>query len=138
MAVTGLVVAGVVLLAAAAFGLLYKQREGKVQNVSMSPVGQLAELGVRPAVVTLLQFSSAFCAPCRATRVILADIARTTPGVEHIDVDAESHLSAVRALGIHRTPTTLIISEDGRIVGRAHGVPQRQQVLDALGVVLNA
>ena len=30
---------------------------------------------------TLLQFSSAFCAPCRATRRILADVAGMTSGV---------------------------------------------------------
>ncbi len=40
---------------------------------------------------TLLQFSSAFCAPCRATRRILTDVAGMTDGVEYVEIDAESH-----------------------------------------------
>ena len=30
---------------------------------------------------TLLQFSTAFCAPCRATRRVLAEVAAMVPGV---------------------------------------------------------
>jgi thiol-disulfide isomerase/thioredoxin len=82
---------------------------------------------------TLLQFSSAFCAPCRATRRILDDVASTTPGVAHVEVDAEHHLDVVRRLGILRTPTTLVLSEQGLEVTRAAGAPTRQQVLAALG-----
>jgi len=81
---------------------------------------------------TLLQFSSAFCAPCRATRRVLADVAETTPGVSHVDVDAEHHLDVVRRLGILRTPTTLILDEHGRELGRASGVPTRDLVLRVL------
>ena len=87
------------------------------------------ELGER---ATLLQFSSAFCAPCRATRRILSDVADTTPGVRHIDVDAEHHLDVVRRLGVMRTPTTLILDDAGRELGRATGVPSREQVLEVL------
>jgi len=88
------------------------------------------ELGER---ATLLQFSSAFCAPCRATRRILGDVASNTPGVVHIEVDAEHHLDVVRRLGILRTPTTLVLSGQGLEVTRATGAPTRQQVLSALG-----
>ena len=59
----------------------------------------LAELGVTPAKATLLQFSSAFCAPCRAVRRVSSEVAALVPGVRHVEVDAESHLEAVRALG---------------------------------------
>ncbi len=62
---------------------------------------------------TLLQFSSAFCAPCRATRRILADVAEVVPGVAHVEVDAEHHLEAVRRLGVLRTPTTIVLAADG-------------------------
>ena len=81
---------------------------------------------------TLLQFSSAFCAPCRATRRTLADVAGTVPGVAHVEVDAEAHLDLVRTLGILRTPTTLVLDEHGREVTRATGAPQPAQVLAAL------
>jgi thiol-disulfide isomerase/thioredoxin len=81
---------------------------------------------------TLLQFSSAFCAPCRATRRILADVAGTVPGVTHVEVDAEHHLDLVRALGVLRTPTTLLLDADGRELTRATGAPRTGQVLAAL------
>jgi thiol-disulfide isomerase/thioredoxin len=82
---------------------------------------------------TLLQFSSAFCAPCRATRRVLADVADVVPGVAHVEVDAEHHLDLVRALGVVRTPTTLVLDSDGRELTRANGAPKPGQVLAALG-----
>ena len=87
------------------------------------------DLGER---ATLLQFSSAFCAPCRAARRVLGDVAAGTPGVTHIEVDAEHHLDVVRRLGILRTPTTIVLSPQGHEVTRATGAPTRQQVLSAL------
>ena len=87
------------------------------------------QLGER---ATLLQFSSAFCAPCRATRRVLAEVADATPGIAHIDVDAEHHLDDVRRLGVLRTPTTLVLDAHGRELGRASGVPTKDLVLQAL------
>ncbi|MFL6157417.1 MAG: thioredoxin family protein [Marmoricola sp.] len=87
------------------------------------------ELGER---FTLLQFSSAFCAPCRATRRVLADVATTVPGVQHVEVDAEQHLEVVRRLGIMRTPTTLILDARGAELSRASGLPRTDQVLAAM------
>jgi thiol-disulfide isomerase/thioredoxin len=84
---------------------------------------------------TLLQFSSAFCAPCRATRRILTEVAAVVPGVEHLEVDAEHHLDLVRRLGVLRTPTTLVLDATGREVTRAAGAPRKEQVLAALGSV---
>ena len=89
-----------------------------------------ADLGER---ATLLQFSSAFCAPCRATRRVLGDVSSSLPGVVHLEVDAEHHLDVVRRLGIMRTPTTLVLDEHGHEVTRATGAPTKQQVLAALG-----
>lgn len=89
-----------------------------------------ARLGER---ATLLQFSSAFCAPCRATRRTLADVAAAVPGVVHVEVDAEHHLDLVRTLGILRTPTTLVLDAEGREVTRASGAPRKEQVVAALG-----
>lgn len=90
------------------------------------------ELGEK---ATLLQFSSAFCAPCRATRRILGDIADVVPGVTHVEVDAELHLDLVRRLGVVRTPTTLILRPDGSEVNRASGAPRKEQVLGALAAL---
>ena len=96
----------------------------------------LAELGVTPAKATLLQFSSAFCAPCRAVRRVSSEVAALVPGVQHVEVDAESHLEAVRALGIWRTPTLLVLDADGRVAKRATGVPAKPQLIAVLGDIL--
>lgn len=82
---------------------------------------------------TLLQFSSAFCAPCRATRRVLTEVADLVDGVAHVEIDAEHHLELVRRLGIMRTPTTLVLDAGGRETTRAQGAPTKQQVLAALG-----
>ena len=88
-----------------------------------------ADLGER---ATLVQFSSAFCQPCRATRRILTDVAATVPGVAHVEIDAESRLDLVRRLDVLRTPTTLVLDADGRVTTRASGAPRKEQVLAAL------
>lgn len=81
---------------------------------------------------TLVQFSSAFCAPCRVTRRILEDVAEREPGVVHLEIDAEHHLDVVRRLGILRTPTTIVLDAAGHELARAAGAPRRDQVLAAL------
>ncbi len=81
---------------------------------------------------TLLQFSSAFCAPCRATRRVLGEVAGLVDGVAHVEIDAEHHLTATRAFGILRTPTTVVLDASGLEVARATGAPTRHQVLTAL------
>jgi thiol-disulfide isomerase/thioredoxin len=97
--------------------------------VDALPVG--AELGER---ATLMQFSSAFCAPCRATRRTLSEVAAVVPGVVHVEIDAEHHLDLVRRLRISRTPTTLVLDAEGREVSRAAGAPRKEQVLGALAL----
>lgn len=93
----------------------------------------LTGLGVVPGVrATLLQFSSAFCAPCRATRQVLAGVAAAVPGVVHVQVDAERHLELVRRLDVRSTPTTLVLDGAGCEVRRAAGQPRTVDVLGAL------
>jgi thiol-disulfide isomerase/thioredoxin len=89
-----------------------------------------AELGER---ATLMQFSSAFCQPCRATRRTLSEVAGMVAGVAHVEIDAEANLELVRSLGILRTPTVLVVDAEGRIVRRASGQPRKADVIAALG-----
>lgn len=90
------------------------------------------ELGER---ATFLQFSSAFCAPCRATRQILDNVVAETPGVAHVEVDAEHHLGLVGRLGVLRTPTTLVLDPAGVEVTRAVGAPTKAQVRAAIAAL---
>ncbi|MEV5356900.1 thioredoxin family protein [Streptomyces sp. NPDC052693] len=133
---TGLVVCVAVLAAASAFGVLHKRRSGRVRvrgrdedrRLGAADLG--AQLGER---ATLVQFSSAFCAPCRATRRVLGEVAGLVPGVAHVEIDAEAHLDLVRRLDILKTPTVLVLDADGRVVRRAVGQPRKADVIAALG-----
>ena len=102
--------------------------ESHTVSLTSDDIGAAA-LGER---ATLVQFSSAFCQPCRATRQILADVARAVPGVTHVEIDAESHLDLVRRLDVRRTPTTLVLDAQGRVATRASGQPRKEQVVAAL------
>ena len=130
----GLLLLGVALVVALAVGLLHRARDGKLRTAATDGADLRPEF---PAVygdrATLLQFSSAFCAPCRATRRTLAEIAGMVDGVRHVEVDAEAHLELVRRLGISKTPTTLVLDGRGHEVVRASGQPRKADVLAALG-----
>ncbi|MFJ1730096.1 thioredoxin family protein [Streptomyces sp. NPDC088254] len=133
---TGLMVCVAVLAAASAYGVLHRRRNGRVRvrgrdEGQWLDAGRLGgELGER---ATLVQFSSAFCAPCRATRRVLGEVAGMVPGVAHVEIDAEAHLDLVRDLGILKTPTVLVLDADGRVVRRAAGQPRKADVIAALG-----
>ena len=126
----------IVLVLASGYGVWHKRTRGKI--VVKSDKGLItaemigAQLGRR---VTLLQFSSAFCGPCRATRLLIEDVTADMADVAHIEVDAEANLELVRKLDIRSTPTTLFLDSRGHEVGRAMGAPKRDQVLQAISAI---
>lgn len=126
----------IVLVLATAYGLWYQRSRGKVVVKSdkglITPAMIGAELGSR---VTLVQFSSAFCSPCRATRMLLEDVTAEMSDVAYVEVDAEANLELVRTLDIRSTPTTLFLDRNGHEVGRAMGAPKRDQVLSAISAI---
>ena len=126
----------IVLVLATAYGLWYQRSRGKVVVKSdkglITPAMIGAELGSR---VTLVQFSSAFCSPCRATRMLLEDVTSEMNEVVYVEVDAEANLELVRTLDIRSTPTTLFLDRNGHEVGRAMGAPKRDQVLSAISAI---
>ncbi|GLW96442.1 hypothetical protein Misp02_05290 [Microtetraspora sp. NBRC 16547] len=149
----GMVVLCATLAAGVVIGLVMRRRDGRLRavrsgvrsrtltsrgtdprtsegtsGVTGEDIG--AELGER---ATLVQFSTAFCQPCRATRRILDEVAAMVPGVRHVEIDAESRLDLVRRFDIMRTPTVLILDDSGNIVKRASGQPRKADVIAALG-----
>ena len=128
----------VVLALAIAFGVWYTRSRGEFRRkktvngpkLDASVIG--VELGSR---ATMVQFSSAFCSPCRATKALLEDMVKTMPEVRYAHIDAESHLDLVRQLDIRSTPTTLFLNAAGVEVGRAMGTPKRSQVLAAVNAI---
>jgi thiol-disulfide isomerase/thioredoxin len=128
----------IVLVAATGFGIWYQRTRGEFRKkktvngpkLTAAIVG--TELGSR---ATMVQFSSAFCTPCRATKVLLEDMVKTMPDVHYAHIDAESHLELVRKLDIRSTPTTLFLNGAGVEVGRAMGTPKRAQVQAAISAI---
>jgi thiol-disulfide isomerase/thioredoxin len=132
---TGVIVLGVVLVLATAVGFGWRWYSGRLRE---SPDVRLtaADLGqpLGPAA-TLVQFSSAVCAPCRATRVLLTEVAGTADGVRHVEIDVDERMDLVRRLGISRTPTVLVLGPRGQITRRASGLPRRPDLAAALALV---
>ncbi|SDO24480.1 thioredoxin family protein [Actinacidiphila guanduensis] len=135
---TGLIVCLAVLAAATAYGLVHRRRNGRVrvagdadERLTASDLG--GPLGER---ATLVQFSTAFCAPCRATRRVLDEVAGMVEGVRHVEVDAEAHLDLVRRMNVLKTPTVLVLDAQGAVVRRAAGQPRKADVIAALGAAV--
>jgi thiol-disulfide isomerase/thioredoxin len=139
----GLIALAAALVAASLLGLAMRRRAGRFR------VGPGLVAGPRPDVLTeadlggplgqratLVQFSTAFCAPCRPTRQILGQVAGMVDGVTHVEVDAAARLDLVRQLRINSTPTVLVLDPDGAIVKRAAGLPRKADVIAALGSVI--
>jgi len=159
----GIIALVAALVAATALGLGWRWRDGRFRTArsgpsaagSAQPTGAPGTPGTaRPAgadvlteddlgrrlgrQATLVQFSTAFCAPCRPTRQILAQVADMADGVTHVEIDAAERMDLVRRLRINSTPTVLVLGSDGAIVKRAVGLPRKADVIAALGTAIES
>lgn len=133
----GVIVAVAVLVLAAAGGVTWRRRDGRLKearqrSLSVADLGQ--PLGTK---ATLLQFSSSFCAPCHAASLLLADVAGHTEGVSHVEVDVADRLDLVRLLDVRRTPTVFVLGPRGQIARRASGVPRRDELAAAITLAMD-
>ena len=148
----GLIALVAALIVATVLGLAWRWRTGRFRTApsAVAPAAVTSDAGARPGLLTeadlgtrlgrqatLVQFSTAFCAPCRPTRQILAQVAGMVDGVAHVEIDAADRLDLVRRLRINSTPTVLVLGPDGAIVTRAAGLPRKADVIAALGTVVD-
>jgi thiol-disulfide isomerase/thioredoxin len=146
MGVTGgLIALAAALLVATVLGVAMRRRAGQFRAASQGTraktAGALTEADLGAGLgrqATLVQFSTAFCAPCRPTRQILAQVADMVDGVTHVEIDAAARMDLVQRLRINSTPTVLVLDHDGAIVKRATGLPRKADVIAALGPVVQA
>jgi len=126
-----------VIIAALVFGAIERSRAGRIKNISKGKhVIDASDIGTELGLVaTILQFSSAFCAPCRITRGTLSSVVTSFSGIKHVEIDAEKNLELVRKLDIRQTPTTLFLNSAGQEIARAVGAPKRDQVISALELI---
>ena len=137
MSGTGLLVLAAALALTAVVAWWLRARDGRLRAAAgdteedgVGPTAVLEQLGVRPgdADLTVVQFSTAFCGPCRTTRARLRHLQTTRPGLAYVHVDAESNLDAVRELDVRRTPTLFYLDRGGRLLGRSSGAPRPEEL----------
>jgi thiol-disulfide isomerase/thioredoxin len=133
------VLVGVLLVCGVAAWWL-RTRDGAVRTPGdrddvAAEVAVLRGLGVRPeeADLTVVQFSTSTCAPCRATRAQLERLQDGRPRLAVVHVDAERHLDAVRDLDVRRTPTLFYLDATGALVGRSSGAPRPDELTALVG-----
>jgi glutaredoxin len=133
MSVVGVVVVLAALVVTASAAWWVRTRNGALRPVEEregTPEAVLRRLGVSPedADLTVVQFSTAFCGPCRTTKARLQHLQTTRPGLAYVHVDAESHLDEVRELDVRRTPTLFYVDRHGQLIGRSSGAPRPDEL----------
>ncbi|TYL52262.1 TlpA family protein disulfide reductase [Agromyces mariniharenae] len=133
--------------AAAAIGLAWRSRAGRVRTVhdggragddaaTSTTATASRDLGVATEAfgdsATLVQFSTAYCSRCPATARELASIADDYPGVRHVEVDLTHRPEVADRFRVLQTPTTLILDARGATTARIAGVPRSHEVRDRL------
>ena len=104
-----------VVLALGGMAALWRRPPSRLRRLD------LAELGIRgPAVV---QFSAAYCAPCKAA-VPRLERAASAAGVRYAQVDVGDEPELARRYGIRRVPTIAVTGRGGRVVDVWTSVPE--------------
>jgi thioredoxin 1 len=99
------------------------------------PPGRLARgvfegVGIRePAIV---QFTTAWCAPCRAAASHLEEAADRA-GLPYRQIDVGERPEVARMFGIRTVPTVAVTGRGGRVLRVWTGVPERAELADAAG-----
>ena len=128
------IVLAALVAVATALGLLWRASQGRAR----AETGQVdgLDLGSR---ATMLQISSEFCAPCRATARILGGVSTELSrddDIRHVEVDIVDRPDLVSRFNVLQTPTTLILDADGTVRARIGGAVRRDQVVAELDRVL--
>jgi thioredoxin 1 len=76
---------------------------------------------VRSPIPVVVDFTAAWCAPCRGLRPVLAELSEKLAGrVAFVTADVDDAVGVTRSYGIQALPTYLFL-ENGREKGRAVG-----------------
>ena len=146
-----------ILALATIFGLYWRSQQGKLKapssvlnSITNEELGKIirskssfmvnADLADKRQMqlgknVTLLQFSTAFCSPCKATAQIISHLVDGMDDVVYIQVASEENLKLVEKFDIKSTPTVIFFNRNGIEVGRAVGIPTKEQVIISINAV---
>ena len=119
----------IVVASAAVFSVWWKRRDGSVREVADRFTAQeLEAVGAPAGAAVLLEFTAPNCAPCRATKQILSDVAQLWPEVALVTVDVGDALDVAKAHRVMRAPTTFVIGPGRTVRGRVSGVPDPGEI----------
>jgi thiol-disulfide isomerase/thioredoxin len=136
-----------VLAATVAFSAWWKARDGRVIGARATvtpsaPGSRWAGLPVEAADVVahikpsttlaLVEFTAPDCVPCVKTGLLLDEVAADRDDLSVHSVDVGDALDLVGAHRIMRAPTTLLVTEDGHLLGRVSGLPRRDELIALL------
>lgn len=118
-----------VVAAAALFSVWWKRRDGSVREVAdRFTAEELETVGAPAGAAVLLEFTAPNCAPCRAAKQVLSDVAQLWPDVTLVTVDVADALNVAKAHRVMRAPTTFVIGPGRTVRGRVSGVPDPGQI----------
>lgn len=126
-----IVLAGL-LAVTGAIGVILRWRASRPYPIPRFDVVDPRRLGADPDALgrtaTLLQFSTETCHRCPAVHRTLAEVARDSDDIVHLDVDVTDRPDIARRFQISQTPTTLVLDGRGVVRTRFGGVPRRDVV----------
>jgi thiol-disulfide isomerase/thioredoxin len=128
---TGLWVLAAAVVFAIAAGLVLRARNGKVRTAKGSQL-PAEVLAVLDGDVTLVMFTTRFCANCKYTRPVLRELASSVEGITYAEIDLTDQPDLAKQVSVMSTPTTLAVDSSGVEILRVGGVPKRDDLLDAV------
>ena len=112
---------------ATAIGFAWRSGQGRIRHTKSADA--VAIEGVELASgLTLVQFSSEYCTPCRATARVLEELAGERSDISHVELDVAERPELAARFGILQTPTTLVLDATGHVRARIGGAVRREQV----------
>lgn len=131
---TGLIVIVVATLVTIGFGWYRHSTDGRISDApSAAAMPRIDPTTLRQPLgeaVTLVEFTSEFCGPCRTTAAILDDISAADPRICFVQLDVAERLELAEEFGIRRTPTVLVADAAGVVRHRLVGTPRRDELAD--------
>lgn len=128
------VVAAALVAVATVLGLLWRAAQGRIRH-TLSDAVTITGVDLAPGA-TLVQFSSEFCAPCRATAQLLEELTAQRSELAHVELDVTERPELASRFNILQTPTTLVLDREGRIRARIGGAVRRDELVAELDRVL--
>ncbi|MCU1515045.1 MAG: hypothetical protein JWO10_2135 [Microbacteriaceae bacterium] len=121
-------------------GIAWRTTTGRVRrsqnDQSVVDIADLDPDARAGAGATLLQFSTEVCAPCHATRALLATIAKERTGVSHVDFDVTTRADVANRFHLLQSPTTFILDARGVVRARIGGTPRPAEIIAELDRIL--